>query len=164
VNNPDFNEVLIFYGLDAISFRDRQKVKGFLNRMRCQLQRIPCDNWPYSKPIMIAIDINGPTKMYSRRDVDNMSKVILDAGNKIIYHDDRLINILTVQKRLWKLPLYGFQIAIRVLDINMKDKYSPTMYFKVDTPTNDGMAPIMFHFENEADKEYVKQFKKNNLV
>jgi hypothetical protein len=143
VNNPDFNEVLIFYGLDAISFRDRQKVKGFLNRMRCQLQRIPCD---------------------SRRDVDNMSKVILDAGNKIIYHDDRLINILTVQKRLWKLPLYGFQIAIRVLDINMKDKYSPTMYFKVDTPTNDGMAPIMFHFENEADKEYVKQFKKNNLV
>jgi Holliday junction resolvase RusA-like endonuclease len=42
---------------------------------------------------MIAIGIAGPTKKYLRRDVDNMSKVILDAGNKIIYNDDRLINI-----------------------------------------------------------------------
>ena len=29
-NNSDFNEVIIFYGLEAISFRDRKKVKKLL--------------------------------------------------------------------------------------------------------------------------------------
>jgi Holliday junction resolvase RusA-like endonuclease len=42
---------------------------------------------------MIAIGIAGPTTKYLRRDVDNKSKVILDAGYNIIYNDDRLINI-----------------------------------------------------------------------
>ena len=164
--NPDFNEVLIFYGLQAISFRDRNKAKHLYDTIRPQLQRVQRDSWPYIKPIMFTIGIAGPTKMYSRRDVDNMCKVILDAGNKVIYDDDRLINILIVQKQLWELPLYGFQIGIRVIDNEKKDKYSPTMCFTSDTETNiddtNIEAPVIFHFENEADKEYVKLNTKIN--
>ena len=160
-NNSDFNEVLIFYGLEAISFRDRKNAKDLLINLKYQLQRIRCKNWPYVKPIMMTIGISGPTKMYSRRDVDNVSKVVLDAGNKIIYTDDKLINILTIQKQLWKMPLYGFQIGIRVIDSDKKDKYSPMMCFTSDTDVDipdDVMKPLIFHFENDADKEYTKNF------
>ncbi len=84
---------------------------------------------------------------------------------KLFTEDDRLINILIVQKQLWKLPLYGFQVGIRVIDNDKKDKYSPTMCFTSDTNTgideNDIIAPVIFHFENEADKEYVKLHNKN---
>ena len=76
-NNPDFNEVLIFYGLEAISFRNRSGAKELSDKLKAQLTRIKCDNWPYKRPIMIVIEIDGPSKKYSRRDVDNMSKVIL---------------------------------------------------------------------------------------
>jgi Holliday junction resolvase RusA-like endonuclease len=166
--NPDFNEVVIFYGLHAISFRDRRKAKELFNLIKPQLQRIECGNWPYSKPIMITIGIAGPNKIYARRDVDNMCKVILDAGNKVIYDDDRLIHILIVQKQLWELPLYGFQIGVRVVDTDKKDKYSPIMCFTSDTVYNingnDITAPIIFHFENESDKEYIRlQSKKKSL-
>jgi len=164
--NPDFNEVLIFYGLQAISFRDRKKAKHLYNTIRPQLQRIHRECWPYNKPIMVTIGISGPTKMYSRRDVDNMCKVILDAGNKVIYDDDRLINTLIVQKQLWELPLYGFQIGIRVLDNEREDKYTPTMCFTSVTETgidNTNIeSPIIFHFENEADTDYIKVYSKNN--
>lgn len=108
---------------------------------------------------MIAIEIDGPTKMYSRRDVDNMSKVILDACNKIIYDDDRLINILIVQKRIWEKPLYGFHLGIRPIDSTNRDKYSPEVCFasktKPDIDESTIMQPVLFHFQNEADKEYV---------
>lgn len=164
--NPDFNEVLIFYGLQAISFRDRKKAKHLYDSVRSQLQRIQHDTWPYKKPIMVTIGIAGPAKIYSRRDVDNMCKVILDAGNNIIYDDDRLINILIVQKQLWELPLYGFQIGVRVVDSEKKDKYSPTMCFTSDTEPNIDEstieAPVIFHFENEADKEYVEFHRKSS--
>ena len=160
--NPDFNEVIIFYGLQAISFRNRKKAKLLYDSVRPQLQRIDRNSWPYKQPIMFTIGITGPTKMYSRTDVDNMCKVILDAGNKIIYDDDRLINILIVQKQLWELPLYGFQIGIRVIDSKKKDKYSPTMCFTSDTEPNIDISkiesPVIFHFENETDKEYVKLY------
>lgn len=115
---------------------------------------------------MVTIGIAGPAKIYSRRDVDNMCKVILDAGNNIIYDDDRLINILIVQKQLWELPLYGFQIGVRVVDSEKKDKYSPTMCFTSDTEPNIDEstieAPVIFHFENEADKEYVEFHRKSS--
>ena len=164
-NNPDFNEVLIFYGLEAISFRDRKSAKDLLINLKHQLQRIHCNNWPYMKPIMMTIGIAGPTKMYSRRDVDNMSKVILDAGNKIIYTDDKLINILTIQKQLWKMPFYGFQIGVRVIDSEKKDKYSPTMCFTSDTDTDiadNVISPLIFHFENDTDNAYVNNLEKIN--
>lgn len=151
--NPDFNEVLIFYGLQAISFRDRKRAKRLYDLIRVQLQRIECENWPYQRSILFAIGISGPTKFYSRRDVDNMCKVILDAGNKIIYNDDRLISILIVQKQLWKLPQYGFQLGIRVVDSEKKDEYTPILYFasytKPDIAESKNKSPIIFRFENE---------------
>jgi hypothetical protein len=162
-NNPDFNEVLIFYGLEAISFRDRKKAKELFDTLKYQLGRIQCDNWPYVQPIMVVIGIAGPTKLYTRRDVDNLSKVILDAGNKIVFADDRLVNILTIQKQLWEKPLYGFQVGVRVVDDEKKDKYSPTLcltsYNDEKIPDNI-IAPVIFHFENEADKEYVREQQK----
>ena len=161
-SNPDFNEVLIFYGLEAISFRNHHEAKKLKEQLQFLLQKINCDNWPYKNSLMLAIDILGPTKMYSKRDVDNMSKAILDAGNKIIYDDDRLIDLLIIRKKIWGNLIYGFQIGIRVIEVN--EKYSPTLYYAVDTESHDinnSKAPLLFFFENEADKEYVKQFELN---
>jgi Holliday junction resolvase RusA-like endonuclease len=162
--NPDFNEAFVFYGLEAISFRDRDRAKQLSQTLKTQLTRIQCDNWPYRNPVMIVIEINGPTKMYSRRDVDNMSKVILDSCNKIVYVDDRLINILIVEKRIWDQPLYGFHLGIRVLENDKKDKYSPQVCFaskaEPDIDKSKIMKPVLFRFENEADKEHVRQHSK----
>ena len=44
-----------------------------------------------------------------------MAKVILDVGNKIIYSDDRLIEIILVQKQVWQKELHGFIMESTVL-------------------------------------------------
>ena len=163
-NNPDFNEVIIFYGLEAISFRNRKKARDFCGKMQAVLEKVDCKNWPYKTPIMITIGISGPTKMFSRRDIDNMCKVILDVGNKIIYKDDKLINLLIIEKQLWERPMYGFQVGVRSLNPNEKDKYSPTTCFTSDwndIPTQDDiskeniMSPLILKYETRPEGEYV---------
>ncbi len=164
-NNPDFNEVIIFYGLEAISFRNTKKAIELRKKMQAVLQEIDCQNWPYKTSIMVTIGISGPTKMYSRRDVDNMCKVILDAGNKIIYNDDKFINLLIIEKQLWDRPLYGFQVGIRSISPTKKDKYSPTTCFTSDrngVPSQEEisrkkiMSPLFLEFETRPDGEYVR--------
>lgn len=159
-SNPDFKEVIIFYGLEAISFRDRRKSKILFDTVRTRLLEIDCTNWPYNDEVVFVLRISGPTKMYSRRDVDNMAKVVLDAGNKIIYSDDRLVNILIVEKTLWDIPLYGFSIGVRRIEKGVRDKYSPDLYLhsEVDTHIDDSKVVFLkiFHIENEVDREYVR--------
>jgi Holliday junction resolvase RusA-like endonuclease len=155
-NNPEFNEVLIFYHLEAISFRDRKRIREFRDKLKSKFCQIKCENWPYTKRVMIVVEINGLTKMYSRKDVDNMSKAILDAGNKIIYDDNRLIDILVVKKKLWNSNLYWFHIGIANSELD--EKYFSKVCFaskhKGDVPEN-AVAPWVFSFESTTDGEYV---------
>jgi hypothetical protein len=57
-NNPDFNEVIIFYGLEAISFRNRKKAGDLCGKIQAVLERVECKNWPYETSIMITIGIS----------------------------------------------------------------------------------------------------------
>ena len=59
-----------------------------------------------------------------------MSKSILDAFKGIIYTDDKLVDILVIQKQLWANENYGFEIGIRIIDIDKPDIYSPTVAIK----------------------------------
>lgn len=164
--NPDFSEVLIFYALDAISFRNNDKRKKYGRLIKLALKRIRCENWPYITPLMIAIGICGPVKKYGRRDLDNMAKVILDAGNKIIYSDDRLVEILLVQKQIWEQELHGFMLGTRALQPNEPDKYTPRLiqfsHDPSEAPTNTS-APVIFQYYEENGRfriEHVQSAQK----
>ena len=138
--NPDYSESVIFHGLDAISFRDTKRRKKYSNVVKETLSKIYCENWPYNRSMMIAIKpISGPASKYGRRDLDNMAKVILDAGNKIIYNDDHLVEILLVQKQLLSIVQHGFIVATRPLSPGWNDKYSPRIIDVSDVP---GKAPV----------------------
>jgi len=55
-------------------------------------------------------------------------------------------------------------LGVRVLDKDQREKYSPEICFASMTEPNIDeskiMRPIIFHFENEADKEYVRHQNK----
>lgn len=161
--NPDFKDVIVFYGIEAISFQNKAKAKSFTNIIKGELAKVRHDRWPYKNRLMIAIGIAGPTTMYSRKDVDNMSKSLLDAFKGIIYEDDRLIDILLIQKQLWDLTLYGFEIGIRVLNPDKKDKYTPILRYSFDIENQEMKQNVenaesklfVFHFKNKADDNYI---------
>jgi hypothetical protein len=103
---------------------------------------------------MVAIGISGPVKKYGRRDLDNMAKVILDAGNKIVYSDDRLVEILLVQKQIWEKNLQGFMIAVRPLQQGEPDKYTPRLIQSSHDPSKaptETYAPVVFqHYQKNG--------------
>lgn len=79
-------------------------------------------NWPLKGRLLCFIDIEVPQKDYSRKDVDNMAKSLLDSMNKIVFEDDRQIDLLIVKKSIAlkvkkvPIPLSGFLLAIKKLD------------------------------------------------
>ena len=86
--NPDFRNVIVFFGLHSVSFqtKDKEKKKKFFETLKRDLKEeaTKISAWPYVQAIMVAIFICGPSKNYSRQDVDNMTKLILDACSGIV--------------------------------------------------------------------------------
>lgn len=165
VGNPDFNEVLFFFGLHADSFQMKHKRRKQQEKMKKVLLKLAphFPNFPYTEPLMVSIGISGHIKDYRKRDIDNMVKTILDAMKKIAFVDDRLIHILLVQKQMWDINPFGFMVGLRPISGEKPDKYSPLLTLSYDNSldirehskkiqfinfSNDSWGPTVMHSED----------------
>jgi Holliday junction resolvase RusA-like endonuclease len=146
--NPDFDEVLIFYDEEVFTSKEMYKpVEGglyerknkesavkFISNIKQKLINDRKDNWPYKQKLMLCIGISGSKSLYSSRDIDNMVKPIFDALKGILFEDDSQIHLLIASKQIWHHSLKGFLVGLRVLDENKVDKYEPWLYTENPTP------------------------------
>jgi len=132
--NPYYDEVLLFHGLRVPTAQDkykrveiegkvyyelREKTNAFSFRQEVQAKLLAKKKswWPYKEPLLLTIDVMGPTKVYNHTDLDNIAKGVCDALKTIVFEDDSQIIWLHLHKQLIDVQgvpdLMGMDIGIR---------------------------------------------------
>ncbi len=70
-------------------------------------------NWPLKDNLLVVLDVSLTKKEFKSKDIDNVSKSLLDSLNGVVYEDDNQISTLVVTKNIRKTP--GFFVAIKCL-------------------------------------------------
>jgi Holliday junction resolvase RusA-like endonuclease len=83
-------------------------------------------NWPYKGRLLIAIFVTMKESDYRHKDIDNITKSLLDAMKGKVYEDDIQIDLVHVQKI--KGESSGFGVGIKELDNDDNDWYFPRLY------------------------------------
>lgn len=76
------------------------------------------DNEPYSDKIFCTIHFRLPDKI--KRDLDNLSKGVLDAMNKVVFVDDRQIVCLVLSKEIDRDNPGAYIVVMGVNDLEAK--------------------------------------------
>jgi hypothetical protein len=82
--------------------------------------------WPRKGRLLIAMWIAVKGSDYKHKDIDNVTKSILDALKGVAYIDDVQIDTIHVQK--FPSDHYGFMIGIKSLDKEDPAWYFPPLY------------------------------------
>lgn len=67
-------------------------------RMREKMQLAGYEMMPASEPLSVTIQVVAPVSQGHRADLDNIIKAVLDAGNDILYSDDRWIDTIIAHR------------------------------------------------------------------
>ena len=86
----------------------------------------PKPKWPYKGRILIALQIMIKESDYKCKDIDNVTKSIIDAMKGIVYEDDVQIDMVHVQKI--KSKKYSFAVGIKELDNDDTNWYFPRLF------------------------------------
>jgi Holliday junction resolvase RusA-like endonuclease len=161
--NPDFEEVLIFFDEEVFTSsekykpvegglyerRDKGNAVDFINNIKEKLSKEKKNNWPYTQKIMLVIGISGTKGLYGNRDIDNMVKSVFDALKGVLFVDDSQIHLLIASKQIWNKNMKGFMVGLRVLDENKIDKYEPWLF--TPNPSPEQLREIEKKFGKKAD-------------
>ena len=73
------------------------------------------DMLPAKTPLNVTLDFIVPSSQGHRADCDNLIKAVIDAGNGILYPDDRWIDVILAERSIGDNP--GVYIFIETLDL-----------------------------------------------
>lgn len=141
--NPDFDEVFLFFDEEISSSKDAFKLvdgteyyekspkanaQAFIKRIQEKLLAKKKHKWPYTQPLMIFVGLSGIKKLYGEKDLDNILKSVFDAFKGIVFVDDAQIHLVIASKQIWKYSMKGFAVGIRILPPDPQiDKYVPAL-------------------------------------
>jgi len=98
----------------------------FEENIRRKLSKGSKPEWPRKGRLLIAMWIAIKGSDYKHKDIDNITKSILDALKGVAYIDDVQIDTIHVQK--FPSDHYGFMIGIKSLDKEDPGWYFPPLY------------------------------------
>ena len=157
--NPFYDDVFIIFDITVPSKRIRYKqnedkkiveiilsrgTKEFEEYIKYKLETKP--EWPHKGRLLIAIQIMIKESDYKHKDIDNVTKSILDALKGIVYEDDIQIDMIHIQKI--KSDKYSFAVGIKVLDDDDTALYFPPLFSKKE-------------FNDEQSYTYFAKLKKD---
>jgi len=88
--------------------------------------------WPYKGRLLVSISILIKRSDYARKDIDNISKSILDALKGLAFVDDIQVDCLHVVK--FPSDEYSFMIGIKQLKEDDRGWYHPPLYSEKPFP------------------------------
>lgn len=88
-------------------------VHKFRKSIKDSLNEKPNSNWPSKERLLIAVQFGLTQKDYETKDIDNITKSLVDALKEIVYKDDNQIDGLHVLK--YKAGEDSFMIGIKEL-------------------------------------------------
>jgi Holliday junction resolvase RusA-like endonuclease len=89
----------------------------------------PDKDWPCKCRLFILLYLGLTPKDYAKKDIDNITKSLIDALKGIVYRDDKQIDILYVHK--YKTTMEGngsFMVGIKKLINNDTMRFFPSLY------------------------------------
>ncbi|OGU41354.1 MAG: hypothetical protein A3K31_17005 [Ignavibacteria bacterium RIFOXYA12_FULL_35_25] len=137
--NPFYDDVFIIFDTTVPSKRIRYKQnenkiiteiitpkgsKVFEEFIKNNLERNP--NWPHKGRLLVAVQIMIKASDYKNKDIDNVTKSILDALKGIVFEDDVQIDMIHIQKI--KSDKYSFAVGVKVLDEDDSALYFPPLF------------------------------------
>lgn len=137
--NPFYDSMFAFFELPVPSKRVRYRLdqqgqliyftpsqsgKAFEAEVRAALR--PEATWPFRGSIFVAITLGLPEGEFRAKDVDNISKSLLDAMTGIVILDDRQVVALFVNKQITKS--HWFMVGIREFRASDRGWYAPKLY------------------------------------
>ena len=155
--NPDFDEIFIFYDLEVptskkqfkpideqlqkniqgsfpeitktLYYKDnKENAQSFIKEMQIRLLNKKKLVWPYKEELLLVAGVSGTKKQYGAKDLDNILKSVLDAFKGIVFEDDKQVRIVIASKQIWEYNMKGLSVGLRKLDPNKIDKYEPALY------------------------------------
>lgn len=153
--NPDFEEIFVFHGLEVptskkefktipeniqkrisekfpeIDFQLYRKGAGtrgaqdFMATIKEKLLAKRKNCWPYTGKLLLTVGVSGIKKVYGAKDLDNLLKSVFDAFKGIVFDDDNQIEIVIAFKQILFENNPGFTVALRILQNGAVDKYNP---------------------------------------
>ncbi len=125
--NPFYDYLFGSFGINIPSTRSGYKntdsgaiqnpittsVKEFRNSINLWLAESPEPNWPSTTRLLVAVQFGLTQKNYSEKDIDNITKSLVDALKGIVYEDDNQIDTLHVQKYISETD--SFMVGIKEL-------------------------------------------------
>lgn len=104
-------------------------VREFRNYIKNWLGKNPDKTWPCQCRLLITLSLGLTPKNYAEKDIDNITKSLIDALNKIVYKDDRQIDCLYINKyKTGKEGRGSFMIGIKKLTDNNIPRHLPPLY------------------------------------
>ena len=156
--NPDFEEIFVFHGLEVptskkefksipenIQSRIREKfpeidfplyrkgagtrgAQAFMIAIKEKLLAKKKKCWPYKEKLLLTVGVSGIKKVYGAKDLDNLLKSVFDAFKGIVFEDDNQIEIVIAFKQILFENNPGFTVALRILQTGVFDKYNPKIF------------------------------------
>jgi hypothetical protein len=156
--NPDFEEIFVFHGLEVptskkefkplpeniesrikekfpqIDFPLYQKGTGtrgaqsFMTTIKEKLIAKRKKIWPYKEKLLLTVGVSGIKRVYGVKDLDNLLKSVFDAFKGIVFEDDNQIEIVIAFKQILFDNNPGFTVALRILQTGANDKYNPKIF------------------------------------
>jgi Holliday junction resolvase RusA-like endonuclease len=158
--NPYYHFLFGFFGVDVPSKRTRlelnhaNKTATFWQAESGQQfealirKKIAPDNaWPLKGRVLLAIDITLSPESFKTKDIDNVSKSILDALKGLVYDDDRQVVSLFVSKSVGECS--SFFVGVRELAADETSWYMPSLYSDSPYP---GQSRAMAHEARAAEQ------------
>jgi Holliday junction resolvase RusA-like endonuclease len=105
-------------------FKPSESSKAFEAQVRAQLVCEP--RWPYRRSLFAAITLGLPEGDFRTKDIDNISKSLLDAMTGIVFQDDRQVVALFVNKHI--ADGYWFMVGVREFRKSDRGWYAPKLY------------------------------------
>ena len=101
-------------------------VHKFRNSIETWLKQKPDKTWPCKCRLLVAIQFGLTSKGYKDKDIDNITKSLIDALKGVVYNDDQQIDCLHVTK--YKSEQNSFMVGIKKLTENNPAWYFPPLY------------------------------------
>lgn len=156
--NPDFEEIFVFHGLEVPSSKKEFKyipeniqsricemfpeidfqlyrkgagtrgAQAFMTTIKEKLLAKSKKCWPYKEKLLLTVGVSGIKKVYGAKDLDNLLKSVFDAFKGIVFEDDNQIEIVIAFKQILFENNPGFTVALRILKTGVVDKYNPMIF------------------------------------
>ena len=114
------------WGRLLLQHRDTKHIHEFSNGLRDYLHEHPEFHVPFKNRVLISLAIGLKSNEYSKRDIDNMAKSLLDALEGVVYTNDNQVATLHVVK--YVSDDNRFNLGIKLLSDNEELWHFPWLY------------------------------------